>query len=374
MNNRRTWKNWTPAIGLIAVFLSSLACGTNAVESSQPSPISNQTQVEESITVEPTSTLDALPTRVPTSIPLGVSRSNPYPRTETLSFLGWEIKILEVKRGVDAANHIQSSTIAQMLIEDDKEYLSIKLHIKCIADNNCSFYHPRFIVTGDQSVGYIADFWYESTLDLLFDGYETLSSGTEFEAWAAYVIFKDESNLMFGYYDQDDSEDTRYIAIDDGASVGAPPELSDIQPNDIGKEQTKPVDLNETIITDDWEITLLEVFRGEPALEIIRTEFENYRHSKIDANIDGEDDFEEVIIIVYVRYIGQSERPRTFPGILFQSTGEGYGGLDSFYPGLRFFPGGGAKGWISASHSTKTAGLDLVLNILTDERFISILP
>ena len=56
-----------------------------------------------------------------------------------------------------------------------------------------------------------------------------------------------------------------YVALSDGATLPIDPALDQIQPTDLGRNRDQPAPLGETTITDDWEITALEMVRGEAA-------------------------------------------------------------------------------------------------------------
>ncbi len=121
----------TPSsVWLIALLLLiSLACGNStettnqadnaaansivADESGSSSPDSDsgnepEQATEPENTPAPTSTPAPTntpePTATPTPLPIGLSRSNPYPISEKVSAPNWDIQVMEVIRGADACH------------------------------------------------------------------------------------------------------------------------------------------------------------------------------------------------------------------------------------------------------------------------------
>ena len=359
---------------LIAMLLVSISCSFFAPSVTiRPTETNARTQIDPTNTAESTST-PAPPS--PTPSPLGSSRINPYPRTDMVSVPDWSFQILEVKRGEDARAAIQAENMKQEPAPEGSEYLLLRLYVKCISEiGSATFPDANFIITGNSLLGYPAYAWQGISRTLQLGGYDLLTTGDEFETWVSYIIPENENGLILVFDDPIflDGNDVRYVAIDDEASIGVPSELANIQPNDIGKEQTAPAHLNEKIITEDWELTVLEVVRGADAQEKIQ---------EANAYIPWypKDAVEAVAMKLRVRYINQADRISLFePYFLVRLNG--VDNFDQFpffpIPSIKawFFPGGEREGWIA--HSQVPVGetdFDLLFNLYGDERYFSLEP
>ena len=63
------------------------------------------------------------------------------------------------------------------------------------------------------------------------------------------LIFED-----WGSFD----DDIRYLALDDGASVGVDPGLEGITSTQTGSSPDAPAAIGETIVAEGWQVTVLE--------------------------------------------------------------------------------------------------------------------
>ena len=137
MHNSR--KNLIPLLILSVVIVVSLACGgTSTVNPTSPvktqaiqsSPSGNQPQP----TSPPLPTNTPKPTPIPptpTPAPIGLSRSNPYPKTEIVTAPNWDIQVLDMVRGDAAWQAIQAANQFNDPAPEGMEYLLVKIHAKC---------------------------------------------------------------------------------------------------------------------------------------------------------------------------------------------------------------------------------------------------
>lgn len=200
----------------------------------------------------------------------GFSRGNPIPRSEIVPAPNWDVQVLEVVQGDEAWQALQAANKFNEPAPERMEYLLVKLLVKCTYadDEEHSISGYDFRVTGDHLIRYSTASVVEPepALDaqLFTDG--------EAEGWSAYLIDQGENNLILIVDEVMNWDDDRfrYIALDEGASITVPAELSDIKPTDSGKERSSPAPFGETITTEDWQIAITEAVRGNDAWTMVQ--------------------------------------------------------------------------------------------------------
>lgn len=375
MNGKR---NAVPFFALAVLLLVSLACGTSTTASPQPTQESSQGQVEPTKVPEATKTPAPPPT--PTPAPIGLSRSNPFPRTDLVSAPNWDVQVVEVKRGESAWQDIQAANMFNEVAPEGMEYLLVKIHAKSTyADSDeHSISGCDFDVTGDKLINYTCSMASVVEPDPQLDA--KLFSGGETEGWAAYLVAQGEGNLML-VVDESfnfDSDARRYIALDDGASLDIPSDLASIKPTDAGKDRNAPAPRTEKVITEDWELLITDVIRGDEAWKMAQ-EANQF-------NDPPQEGFEYIAVKIHVRYIGTEDKPTNMDGTFFKSTGSA--GILHDAPrvvdpspqlDISLYPGGEFEGWIVVQASVGETNMMLVFEPLFDfsgnnKRFISLEP
>jgi hypothetical protein len=354
---------------------------TNAPGETVEQPGSTPTPGEvDQPTVEaaPTDTLEpATESGTSTPQPEGMGRSNPYPPATVVNAPNWDFQVTAFQRGNEAWNSLQTADPTNPPPPDGKEYVLVSIKAKSTyADQEK---HPisvsDFKVTGDQLVAY-------ETSDMLVPPSPTLdanlASGEEAEGWIAYVVKKDEGNLMLFLDEMANNDDDRFrfIALEDGASVSIPSDLASIQPTDLGKNPDDPAPRTATVTTQDWQVAVKEVVRGDQAWKMIQQADE--------ATEPPPDGMEYTAVKVHVRYIGLPDQPMRIDNFYFTST-DSSGQLYDFTtvtlppPGLEvlLFPGGEYEGWVVVQSETGAQGLELVFESILDttgesRRYISL--
>jgi len=137
----------------------------------------------------------------------------------------------------------------------------------------------------------------------------------------------------------------RTIALDEGASVSIPADLSGIEPTDLGTDRDHPAPLGETVTTKDWQVTLLEVARGDEAWLMVQEANE--------FNDPPAEGMEYIAVHVQARNISTEDSPTLVDGTWFRATGIGKVLYDwpivvDPSPVLEcdLFPGGECQGWL----------------------------
>lgn len=182
-----------PLFSLIILLTLMLACGGSAPETQAPAVESTQSPVEEATEIPATEESPAEPS--------GSSPQNPLSLTETLVTPEWEIQVLEVLRGDEAAVKLQEVSAFNQPHEDaNMEYMLVNLRVKYIGTNDSAYVYSKMF----RSVGSAGEIYDAvSFIDVEVPDPELeadLSSGTETEGWVALQIAKDESDVMLVFW------------------------------------------------------------------------------------------------------------------------------------------------------------------------------
>ena len=309
--------------------------------------------------------------------PAGMGRSNPYPPTDVVAAPNWDFQVTAFQRGNEAWNALQTADSTNPAPPDGKEYVLVKIKAKSTyADQEK---HPisiyDFKITGDQLIAY-------ETNDVVvvpspaLDA--NLAGGEETEGWAAYLVKKDEGNLILFLDEMANTNDDRlrFIALEEGASISISPELASIQPTDLGINADNPAPLTAKITTQDWEVAVKEVVQGAKAWNMIKQADE--------ATDPPPDGMEYTAVKVHVRYLGQPDQPMRIDNFYFNSSdssGQIYDFTSVSLPPPKLevllFPGGEYEGWVVVQSNKDAQGLLLVFESLLDttgesRRYISL--
>lgn len=310
--------------------------------------------------------------------PLGMSRSHPFPRSEVVSAPGWDVRVLEIVRGDAAWQALQAANQFNEPAPEGMEYLLVKLHVQCTYEDSEEHLIGAgdFRVTGDRHERYFTAMAVEPEPQL--DA--TLYSGGETEGWASYLVGQEEGNLIL-IVDELMSfvEDrVRYIALDEGASVSLPADLSGIEPTDLGTDRDHPAPLGETVTTEDWQLTILEVVRGDEAWQMAQEANE--------FNDPPEEGMEYIAIHVRARNVSSTDSPTLVDGTWFKATGTenvlyDWPSVVDPSPALEceLFAGGECQGWVILQAAQGETGLVAVFEPLFElfggnKRFLSLEP
>jgi hypothetical protein len=302
----------------------------------------------------------------------------PFPAGEVASVPGWDVQVRELVRGDEAWQMVQAANMFNDPPLPGFEYVVLRLSAKSTAEDDelHEIGESDFFVTGSGLVkrtgGSVVD------PEPQFDG--EMFAGGEIEGWATYSVGEGEDQLILVYdplfaFDEDV---LRFIAINEGASIGVSPELADIEPTDVGTSRGNAVPFGETATSEDWQLEVLEVVRGEEAWNRI-----------LDANQFNDpppQGAEYVLTKVRVRYIGTADETVNISGSAFQSTGSANVMYDTPSvvdpePALDayLYPGGEYEGWVTVLAAEGEEGMILVFEPLFDwsdenVRYLSLEP
>jgi hypothetical protein len=350
-----------PVLFLISAWLVvSLACSSSSDATTRPDD--QNTGPGASVKTN-TPGATKTPTTAPTATkaPIGMGRENPYPADGILSLPNWDVQVLEIVRGDAAWTAIRATNMFNEPAPESMEYIMLKLYAKSnYADSDAhQISDCDFDVTGDRLILYTC---FSSSVvepEPQFDA--ELYTGGETEGWVAYLIGKDEGNLILVFEESwsIESDAVRYIALDEGASISVSPDLYDIAPTDLGISRSMPAPLGETVINPDWEISVLEVIRGEAAWSMVLAE-----NQFNDPPLEG---LEYIAVRIHARYIGTGEIRADIEEYSFNTTGDA--GILYDNPSVvdpepvlyaTLFSGGEYEGWIVFQAGVGETGVMLV--------------
>jgi hypothetical protein len=300
--------------------------------------------------VQPTPTETQIPPTA-TSAPIGLSRSNPFPSNEVANIPNWEVQVLEIQRGADALLDIQAANYFNNPPPYGMEYLSIKLRVKCLYDDDEEHIISDFDfdVTGDRAIRYTAGM--AGVLSPEPNLYATLFAGGQTEGWATYLVSEGEGNFILvadeSWVFEENNE--RYIALDPGASVTIPAELSQINPSQNGRDRKTPVPFKEILTTENWETSIVEVVRGAAAWSMVLEENqfndppkENHEYIAVKMNVRNisTEDVSQDISSYFYNLTGSENILYDLPSVV-----EPEPALD-----ISLYPGGEYQGWVVFDH------------------------
>ncbi|MCJ7623247.1 MAG: DUF4352 domain-containing protein [Anaerolineaceae bacterium] len=240
-----------------------------------------------------------------TSLESGFSRRDPFPISTYVSTTYWDFQVLEFYRGEEAW---------QIILQDDsnnppppggKEYALAKIWVFCknTEPGSHDIDLDQLFITGDHLRKYTDKLWDSPQPEFFFSDIYTAE---ESEGWLDVLVDIDEGNLML-VFDRSEyvefgggwQHEVRYVALEEGASIEIPPDIASIQPNELGEKREKPAPFGATVITEDWEVTVLEVYRGEEASALILEADET--------NKDPDEGMEFIVLKIRIRYISETD-------------------------------------------------------------------
>jgi hypothetical protein len=169
--------------------------------------------------------------------------------------------VIETKRGDEAWRDIDAANMFNVAPPEGMEYILVKLHVKSISADNDehSISNCNFGITGDRLINYNCGMALVLEPEPSLDA--KLYTGGEVEGWAGYLVSQGENNLILVVED----DPVQYIALDEGASISIPSDLAGIMPTNLGITRNDPALRAEKVTTQDWELSVIDVVRGDDA-------------------------------------------------------------------------------------------------------------
>lgn len=234
----------------------------------------------------------AMPVSTPASSDAlaGNSLAAPVPRGEPGTFGGGELSVVETLRGEEAWRRMYAANQYNAVAPEGYSYLLVRLDLAAGPEPMPELY-PRLVGTGRMLYA-PEGVPPEPRLP------EGLAPGENVEAWVPYLIPTGEQSLVLVV----DSVaagvdlDPVFLSVDAGARLPTDPELERIDPNRLGVDHREPAAPGETVITEDWELTVLDALRGPQVLEELVAAYARVERPA--------ENHEYVLVKLEVRYIG----------------------------------------------------------------------
>jgi hypothetical protein len=254
---------------LVSAVATALNQPTDTPEPTRQSP--TETPIPPATSLPTATRLPAFtPTPAPTATPEpGQSRSHPLPPNSIVQADDWQVQVLEFKRGAEAAQLIHDANQFNEPAPAGKEYLLVRVHAKGLHTDGQShrITGGDFKLTGDRLTRYLPIGVVPPDPQL----HAELFSGGETEGWIVYEIGSGEEQLIVEFDPLDNSlGHPIFIALQAGSMIAVDPSLSEITPTDLGRLHDQPAKLGDTLITDDWQVTVLEAIRGTQAYDLAK--------------------------------------------------------------------------------------------------------
>lgn len=299
----------------------------------------------------------------PTPAPIGRGRANPAPIGQVITVPGWEVKVLDVKRGDTAWQLIKAANQFNKPAPEGREYVLATVQVKYTGSDTKeqTVSSGDWDLTGSKYIRYSPAFGAEpKRLDA------KLFSGGQAEGMVAFLAGKDETNLELIYQPlfSFDPKTMVYFAAEPGAKLTVPADLASLKADDQGKQRTAPVALGQKVIAAGWEVTVLEAKRGDAAWQAIKAANQ--------FNQPPEAGKEYVLALVHLRYVDRAAGDSTAgTSGMFRVTG----GKNVVYdapsvvlpsPELEgyLYAGGETTGWVKGQAEQGETGLMLVFRPL----------
>ena len=206
-----------------------------------------------------------------TSAPFLVAPAPPGPPSEPVP-LGQEaaagplrLRVLQVIVGPEAVDLVAAASPTNDPPREGITYVLAEVRVRNEGDRPLSIDGIDFALTG--ASGVVRRFVGAQPPDPTLDG--TLDPGTTREGWVVLAAPVDERGLLlvFDSLTLPGNWADRVLALEEGAAI---PALSvPAAPNDAGTDPGAPAGLDTPIITEDWEIELLEVVRGAAVFDLV---------------------------------------------------------------------------------------------------------
>lgn len=281
----------------------------------------------------------------------GSSRALPLALGAAAQLPGWQVEVLETLRGEPAWRQIYKANQYNDPPPDGYVYLLLRMRLA----TNFQAGEQRELylqVTGDrlrqyQPLGVVPP---EPALQTELDG------GQQSTGWQAFLVADGEADLLLAVDELTGPYEGPpvYLALEEGAAIPVDPDLELIDTNQVGLEPRSPARIGEMVVSEDWELLVLQVISGTAAMHDL-----HMVSPTVDKPRPG---YKYVLAHVAVRYIGDGGfGPET------ESIGHSNFGsvsMAAFDPvgmrvkapsvyrlpepilDARLYPGGRAEGWV----------------------------
>ncbi|MFZ5918120.1 MAG: DUF4352 domain-containing protein [Chloroflexota bacterium] len=290
----------------------------------------------------------------------GASRSEPAAYGSRIFEQPWDVEVLDVVRGDEAYDMLLEANEYTEPPAEGLEYVLLRIYAKNLAktEEAQSIDGSVFHLTGDNNVLYRYPYVVEPEPNLDV----RLYPGGEWTGWLAFEFGVGEENpvLVFGQvYDLD--REGRFVALEEGAGVALPSSIEIAGDQTSGASADDPAPSGTVIATETWEITVLEVLRGDDAWDAI--------YEANEYNDPPDEGMEYVLLRVSMRNISEEDVPELADYGLFELVGDNKEVYEQIYvtvpdPELSgwLYPNGQTEGWVALQAAEGETGLLLIIS------------
>jgi hypothetical protein len=345
---------------ILAAALLGMACSTST---SPAVTQSENPQVNEN--VSPDETVPPAESPQSPSQP-GATRQDPIPIDQLVSTPGWDVQVQEFYRGDQALEVLRQDSPDTQPAPEGSEYAVVSVYIRCtsIDDASHSISLGEMYMTGDQLGAHTDEFDELPAPEFL---YKDLYTAETFVGWVDAIIPQSEQNLIlvFDPVYEDNGAPPYYFALEDGATIAIPAELQDIQPDPAGQDPASPLPMGETAVSEDWQVRVLEVVRGDEALAVVK--------DTSSMNEPLEEGMEYILVRLDLDFISTVDRPVSLSEEAFRSRDQN--GNEVWQTGVYLpkpwtrpwlytlqFPGAQSDGWVVIKAPKDGSGVALLFD------------
>jgi hypothetical protein len=318
-------------------------------------------------TATPRPTNTAAPTSTATPRP-GESRSRPLPPEAVVRSGDWEVQLLDFKRSAEAAQLIREANQFNAPAPEGTEYLLLKARVKSLHVDGQShgISGGDFKLTGDRLRLYLPTGVVPPQPRLA----SHLFSGGETEGWIVYAVNAGEDRLIALFDRLSRDAPPVFIALQPGTAITVDPALAAVAPNNLGRTRAESARLGDTLITDDWQVTVLEAIRGDKAYELAKAV--NQFNDPPAAGL------EYLAVRARVKNLDLRDEDRMINGGWFKTSGDKNVLYDTPAvvdpePALAayLYPGGEIEGWIILQIGQGEGDAQIIFDPLFDTRHLN---
>ncbi len=301
----------------------------------------------------------------------GTSRAEPAQLGVKIFEKPWEIEVLEIIRGIEAYEMVMEANEFNDPPGEGFEYILLKIYVRNLdtveeaKDIDGSMFH----LTADNNILYRYPYLVEPEPELEV----RLYPGGEWTGWLAYKVGTGEEDPLLVFGDVFDLEDEgRFIALEEGAAVPFPASVDVTGDQTSGVAVDDPASAGTVLATEEWEVTVLEMLRGDEAWDAL--------YEANEYNSEPDEGMEYVLVRLNVRNITYEDAPRHVGWSMFEIVGDNKEIYDTVFvttpePELDawLYPDGEAEGWVALQAAEDESGLILIFSeSYSSKRYLSL--
>jgi hypothetical protein len=348
------WLGWGQPAPATATMVAQLTAGVLQAPSTTPT---TAVLAATATPVPPRATTGVSATPAPTPgavqvADLGLSRADPLPRGARVQVPGWDLQVLDVLRGDAAWQRIVADDADAAPPPEGKAYVVLRLRARCtqVDAYSHSLGVSELYVTGSALLAHEDLLQDVPGPELVFMDFYTAE---QWEGWMEVLIDEDEHDLMLVLaqipWGADPRDHVRYVALDEGASLTVPDEVLAVPRNDLGLDLAQPAPLGEVVISEDWEIAVLEALHGAQAWAFVQElsarndpPAEGTAYTMLEVrvrNVSADDGARRVSLADFFAVASDGSTYET-PRIRSEDR------IATFWRQRGLFPGGAHQGWV----------------------------